>query len=242
MAKTIKLFKVHPGELFTLDGVKFVKLGEKLGDTFALTRDVVMGNVPFEDESSRRADHNNYIGSYLKEQCWRWLIDEHPAIFAAVAEHPIDLTTMDGMTDYGTPLTTVRALTIDEYRKYRRFIPLASMNFWLATGWTIRRGVNIVSTRGDVEHSGEFADVGLALRPALYLKPGTRVLADDGEEIKKTVDPAIVGLLRETVELLKKSDSGYREAMRLIEDSVSENYEVAKLLGNLLDKIEEGKV
>lgn len=197
MRKATRLSNVKRGEIFYLCGVEFVKLGEEGGDTFALTRDVVMENVPFEDKNSRRADHNNYIGSYLEKQCGRWLRGEHPAIFTAVTEHPIDLTTLDGMTDYGTPLATVRVLTIDEYRKYRRFIPPASMNFWLATGWTIRGNALYVGARGDVSYSGEFASHSLALRPALYLKPGTRVFVDDGEESKELGDYTELELLGE---------------------------------------------
>ena len=66
----------------------------------------------------------------------RWLREQHPDTFDAVVERPIDLTTMDGMTDYGMPLASVRALTIDEYRKYRHLIPLTDEPYWLATGWT----------------------------------------------------------------------------------------------------------
>lgn len=203
MAKTIELFKVRPGETFTLDGVEFVKLDEDLGDTFVLTRDVVMKDVPFEDDGAEREDHNNYIGSYLEKRCEQWLRDEHPAIFDAAVEHPIDLTTMDGMTDYGTPLALVRALTIDEYRKYRRFIPLASEAFWLATGWTtasspysIAYNAYRVLAAGAVNVNG-VCRAYFAPRPALYLKSSILVSVDDGEESKGLGDYTELELLGE---------------------------------------------
>lgn len=193
MAKAIELFKVRSGETFTLDGVEFVKLGEDLGDALVLARDVVMKNVPFEDEDAEREDHNNYIGSNLEKQCVRWLRDKHPTIFENAVEHPIDLTTMDGMTDYGMPLALVRALTIDEYRKYRRFIPLALEPYWLATGWTTASspysdtvGAYCIVTGGSVDSSIVYF-ANFAPRPALYLKSSILVSVDDGEAKEKGI-------------------------------------------------------
>lgn len=188
MEKT--LFEVRSGETFTLDGVEFVKLDEVLGGALVLTRDVVMKNVPFEDEDAEREDHNNYIGSNLEKRCERWLRDEHPDLFDKAIECPIDLTTMDGMTDYGMPLALVRALTIDEYRKYRRFIPLASEPFWLATGWTTASSpysgtynAYSIYTGGCVDDSYVYYAT-FAPRPALYLKSSILVSVDDGEAEK----------------------------------------------------------
>lgn len=208
MVKTIELFKVRPGETFALDGVEFVKLGEDLGDTFALARDVVMKNVPFEDEDVERKDHNNYIGSYLEKRCERWL-RKHPPIFDATVEHPIDLTTMDGLTDYGVPLALVRALTIDEYRKHRRFIPPVSELFWLATGYTTAS-----NRRFDEEDPYRFLVLGssgngivyavhFAARPALYLKASTLVAVDYGQESNGLSDYTELELLGE---LLRRAD------------------------------------
>lgn len=193
MAKAIELFKVRSGETFTLDGVEFVKLGEDLGDALVLARDVVMKNVPFEDKDAEREDHNNYIGSNLEKQCVRWLRDKHPTIFENAVEHPIDLTTMDGMTDYGMPLALVRALTIDEYRKYRRFIPLAHEPYWLATGWTTASspgsdtdGAYYIVTDGCVYYNRVYLAI-FAPRPALYLKSSILVSVDDGEAKEKGI-------------------------------------------------------
>ena len=117
----------------------------------------------------------------------RWLRDQHKPIFDATLERPIDLTTMDGMTDYGTPLAVARLLTIDDYRKYRRFIPLASRPFWLATGWTTKSSpysndyyaYNIV-TDGTVDY--------FAPRPALYLESSNLVSIETEEEQKSIRD------------------------------------------------------
>lgn len=134
--KDLALAQVRRGERFTLDGVEFVKLEDDLDAAFAVTADTLPECCQFEDDDAEREDHNNYAGSLLSKTVERWLRDKHPDIFSAVVERPIDLTTMDGMTDYGKPLAVVRALTIDEYRKHRSILPLASKPYWLATGWT----------------------------------------------------------------------------------------------------------
>lgn len=134
--KNLALTQVRRGERFTLDGVEFVKLEDDLDAAFAVAADTLPECCQFEDDDAEREDHNNYAGSLLSKTVERWLRGKHPAIFSAVVERPIDLTTMDGMTDYGKPLAVVRALTIDEYRKHRSILPLTSKPYWLATGWT----------------------------------------------------------------------------------------------------------
>jgi len=130
--KDLALAQVRRGERFTLDGVEFVKLEDDMDAAFAVAADTLPECCQFEDDDAEREDHNNYAGSLLSKTVERWLRDKHPAIFSAVVERPIDLTTMDGMTDYGKPLAVARALTIDEYRKHlekdsaleRRFQPI----------------------------------------------------------------------------------------------------------------------
>lgn len=205
MVKTIELFKVRPGETFALDDVEFVKLGDEMYGTLVLTRDAVMGGITFEDVNAERVDHNNYRGSNLEKQCLRWLENEHPDIRTYAIPCPIDLTTMDGRTDYGAPTVLVRALTIDEYRKYRRFIPDIRRWFWLATGWTT------VGYRYSVFHCNpgcelHYIDVyneASALRPALYLKSSTLVAVDDGEDsngLSDYTELELLGELRRRIE------------------------------------------
>ena len=152
----------------------------------------MLENIPFEHEDAEREDHNNYIGSNLERESVSWLMKEHTATFGAAVQRPIDLTTMDGMTDYGMPTVTVRALTIDEYR--RQFIPLASKPYWLATGWTTKSSpysdasyAYCVYTGGSLYNSiVYYAD--FAARPALYLKSSILVSVDTEDEGKVLTD------------------------------------------------------
>ena len=192
--KSIKLCQVRPGEHFIHDGVEYVKLDEVAGATFALGVEATLKNVQFESDDAEREDHNNYIGSNLEREGIRWLREQHPDTFDAVVERLVNLTTMDGMTDYGIPLASVRALTIDEYRKYRHLIPLTDEPYWLATGWTTKRSpasdasyAACIVTDGSV-YNGNVYDGSFAARPALYLKSSILVSVDAEEAEKVLAD------------------------------------------------------
>ena len=202
--KNLALAQVRRGERFTLDGVEFVKLEDDLDAAFAVAADTLPECCRFEGDDAEREDHNNYAGSLLSKTVERWLRDKHPAIFSAVVERPIDLTTMDGMTDYGKPLAVVRALTIDEYRKHRSILPLTSKPYWLATAWTTNsspgsRGVSayyIFGTGGTVG-SGGVCSASFAPRPALYLKSSILVSVETEDEGKALADYSGTDLIDE---------------------------------------------
>ena len=205
MSKSITLDRVPFGATFTLDGVRFVKLDGDREAVFTLAEDTIadLGYVQFEDDDASREDHNNFNGSLVQKEIERWVRDKHKPIFDAVVERPIDLTTMDGMTDYGCPLTVVRILTIDEYRKYRRFIPLTDKPYWLATGWATAssphsrtRRAYYIGTGGTV-HGGGVVYARFAPRPALYLQSQILVSVDTDEEEKKLEDYTELELLVE---------------------------------------------
>ena len=160
---------------------------------FVVSSDALPDNCPFESDDDRE-DANNFCGSHIAKEMERWLRDQHKPIFDATLERPIDLTTMDGMTDYGTPLAVARLLTIDDYRKYRRFIPLASRPFWLATGWTTKSSPRsdvssayYIYTDGTVDYGNVYSAL-FAPRPALYLKSSILVSIETEEEQKSIRD------------------------------------------------------
>lgn len=201
--KDLKLAQVRRGEHFTLDGVEFVKLEDDLDAAFAVAADTLPECCQFEDDDDEREDHNNYAGSLLSKTVERWLRDKHPAIFSAVVERPIDLTSMDGMTDYGKPLAVVRALTIDEYRKHRSILPLTSKPYWLATGWKTNSSLGSnggdaydVLAGGPVDSVTVYRAV-FAPRPALYLKSSILVSVETEDEGKALADYSDTDLIDE---------------------------------------------
>lgn len=212
MSKTITLDRVPHGGIFTLDGVRFVKLNGDNEAAFVLTEDTPadMGFVQFEDDDATREDHNNFDGSLVQKEIERWVRDKHKPIYDAIVERPIDLTTMDGMTDYGCPLTVARILTIDEYRQHRRFIPLTDKPYWLATGWTTASspysytgGACNINTVGAVDRYDVYL-ANFAPRPAFYLQSQILVSFEDGEESKGLSDYTELELLGELQRRVQK--------------------------------------
>lgn len=79
---------------------------------------------------------------------------------------------------------------VDEYRKYRRFIPLTDKPFWTATPWCTRSSCSSSSNRACIVYAGGSVGSGVAYganvcaRPALALKSSllVSVSVEDGEK------------------------------------------------------------
>ncbi len=192
--KNLALAQVRRGERFTLDGVEFVKLEDDLDAAFAVAADTLPECCAFEDDDAEREDHNNFSGSLIQKHMERFFREQHSPIFKAIVERPIDLTSMDGMTTYGKPFTVARLLTIDEFRKYRRFIPLTSKPFWTATPWTTLRSPFSDDFYAYGFNSDGTVDRNLvcyaffAPRPALYLQSSILVSVETEDEEKVLAD------------------------------------------------------
>lgn len=190
MTKTMEICKVRNGERFIIDGEEFVKLGDIAGGAFVLLADTLPDYCAFESEDADDdRDHNNFIGSNVQRVVDKWL-HSHKVLSEAALARPIDLTSMDGMTDYGMPNVYGRILTVDEYRKYRRFIPLTDKPFWTATPWCTRSSfssnyslAHYVYSGGSLNYYGACRAYNCA-RPALALKSSllVSVSAEDGEK------------------------------------------------------------
>lgn len=183
--KQITLEQVRKGERFVLDGVAFVKLDEDRESSFVVSEDVVLKGIAFDTQE--REDRNNYMCSGIQEGLDEWA-SEHEEIYEAALERPIDLLSMDGMTDYGKPEVSVRMLTVDEYRKYRALIPLTDEVYWLATAYSTPSSpysdtdsACCVGASGALGHNGVYSPH-FAARPAFYLKSSIFVSVDDDEK------------------------------------------------------------
>lgn len=209
MIKNMELAQVRRGESFILDGVKFVKLDEDAHASFVLTADVLPKHIPFEHKDAERKDHDNFVGSYLQKHVDIWLHQGHPNISKAVVERPINLLSMCGETVYGTPCVFGRVLTLDEYRRYRKYIPLASDWYWLATSYSPYSSNNNyayrVNTVGCVNHSYVCSGYRCA-RPALYLESSILVSVEvETDDIEKMQDK-VTALQRETLIACKNAE------------------------------------
>ena len=106
----------------------------------------------------------------------------------AVAEQFIDLTSNDGLKDYGNVKAKVGLLTEEEYRQHRDILPPLGDEgwWWLATPYSTERAgypslVRCVysdgTLRGNYAYGGDYG-----VRPALYLKSDISVSLDGDDE------------------------------------------------------------
>lgn len=107
----------------------------------------------------------------------------------AVAEQFIDLTSNDGLKDYGNVKAKVGLLTEEEYRQHRDILPPLGDEgwWWLATPYSTERAgyqslVRYVNSDGTLNdnNSAYYGDNGV--RPALYLKSDISVSLDGDDE------------------------------------------------------------
>ena len=108
----------------------------------------------------------------------------------AVAEQFIDLTSNDGLKDYGNVKAKVGLLTEEEYRQHRDILPPLGDEgwWWLATPYSTERAgypslVRDVNSDGTLYYNYIGAYVGgVGVRPALYLKSDISVSLDGDDE------------------------------------------------------------
>lgn len=194
MKKQIELCKVRPGEIFELDGERFARLPyEDAEAILVVLEDALPEDCPFEGDDAEREAHNNFDGSTLESRMNAWLRG-HSTLFKNTVAKPVDLTTLDGMRDYGMPILLIHPLTVMEYQRFRPFVPLATRAWWTATGWTTASSPHSDTTRAyNVDSDGTLRNVNVrnpnfAPRPALYLQSKILVSIDTDEEEKKLED------------------------------------------------------
>lgn len=121
-----------PGDKITVADYTFVVLEHDDQGTFLILEDLLPARK-FDSDSS------NWIGSDLRE--WLYHCDLYQKIKneltpdALIGMHR-DLTSMDGLTDYGSIQDYISLLTFDEYRKYHTILglnPNYSDWWWLLT-------------------------------------------------------------------------------------------------------------
>lgn len=124
-----RLADIDVGEVFMIGAHEFVVL-EQSGDTTAVIRKDLL------DEDVSFGDTNNFNGSKVDALCK----DFAKELAGVVGEdnlvsHTVDLTSDDGMKDYGKTMRQVSLLTADLYRRYVEVLDKHMPDgwWWLAT-------------------------------------------------------------------------------------------------------------
>ena len=165
---TTKLSDIEVGDTFKIGDHEFIVL-EHSGDTTAIIRKDLLPNQAF-------GDTNNFNGSDVGKTCYKFAA-EIAAIIGEdnIVEHTVDLTSDDGLKDYGTIKSRCSLLTADLYRRYVEILDKFKPDawWWLATPWSTKRHdndvwVKCVSPSGCI--GGNCGGNGGGVRPFCILK------------------------------------------------------------------------
>ena len=171
------------GTVFPYAGEKWVVLEhDPAGRTLCLRLDLIP-NKPFDENNC-----NNFATSSSKEWMNGPYLDNlledvnGPNAFLTTE---LDLTTDDGLKDYGTCTVTIFLLTADQYRRNRDVIPNADDWWWLSTAFSTKSNgyeslARFVDSDGTLNGGGAYLGY-YGLRPACYLDSDLLISVEDNE-------------------------------------------------------------
>ena len=156
------------GDHFKFGKTEFVKLDNLHGGCLCLAADVWF-NACFDKSNS-----NNWTTSSLRKELAEIIGEFIPE--ENLIPFDRDLTTDDGMSEYGTCTDIISLLTCDEYRKYRKLIPNCGKWHWTITADSLEYsyGVRYVSSDGSLNDDYACSGDG-GVRPLCVLKSDTLV-------------------------------------------------------------------
>lgn len=167
----IRLSEVQEGEIFKIGEFEFVVLEHGVqGGTAAILKEMYEADVAF-------GENNNFSGSNAAKVCLAFA-DELSDIIGAenIITHTVDLTSNDGLKDYGTMDCRASLLTTEMYRRYVYILDKYKRDcyWWLSTAYSTpahddARFVKCVSPSGDIYFS-RFSGYALGVRPFCILK------------------------------------------------------------------------
>ncbi len=135
------------GETREIAGMKWIIL-DKLPEGYLALVAESIGNKQF-------GRNNNWtestIRTYLNKEVANKIED---AIGTTLPEFERDLLSLDGQREYGTCKDKVSLITLDEYRKYRKYIPNSGYYWWTITPDSTKCNedktwIRVVSPSGD---------------------------------------------------------------------------------------------
>ncbi len=165
-----QLSTVEVGDTFTIAGHEFIVLEQYDNTTAVISKDIV-----YDDE--RFGENNNYNGSNVDKLCKDFLSEIQSKCNEEIfIEHTVDLTSDDGLKDYGEIKRKMSLLTAEMYRKYVYILDKHKIDawWWLATAHSTQIHNNdnwckCVSPSGDIDNY-DCSVNGSGVRPFCILK------------------------------------------------------------------------
>ena len=164
-----QLKELNPGDTFKIGDHEFIVLEHVGADTAVIRKDLLPENMAF-------GPNNNYNESDVAQCCRSFAAEIADNIGAEnILIHTVDLTSDDGLKDYGMVECKASLLTADRYRRYVEILDKFKIDawWWLATAFSTPRQddeswVKCVSPSGRIRTDGYGFDFGV--RPFCILK------------------------------------------------------------------------
>ena len=181
--KKIALKNAARGTAFDYAGQSWILLENDDGRALCLSKDII------ETRAFDEGNCNNFAVASSKEYLNGAYLDNlledvnGPNAFLTTE---LDLTTDDGLKDYGTCTVTIFSLTVDQYRRNRDVIPNADDWWWLSTAYSTasngyEHSARCVRFGGTLSWYGACCGRG-GLRPACYLDSDLLISMDGDEQ------------------------------------------------------------
>lgn len=163
--------KIAPSSVINYGGLDCIVLDVEQDRILVLAKESI-GNMPFDEGNSNNFPKGTlckYLnGEFIKK------LKANGADTSALIPTTIDLTSDDGLKDYGKTTQKIFLLTCDMYRKYRSVIPNLDDWWWLATAYSTESNgyayfARIVRSDGSLNSYYAYYGV-IGVRPAFYLK------------------------------------------------------------------------
>jgi hypothetical protein len=163
--------KIAPSSVINYGGLDCIILDVEQDKILVLAKESI-GNMPFDEGNSNNFPKGTlckYLnGEFIKK------LKANGADASAIIPTTIDLTSDDGLKDYGETTQKIFLLTCDMYRKYRSVIPNLDDWWWLATAYSTESNgyphyARSVISDGSLYYSLTYRGRN-GVRPAFYLK------------------------------------------------------------------------
>lgn len=163
--------KIAPSSVISYGGLDCIVLDVEQDKILVLAKESI-GNMPFDEGNSNNFPKGT-LCKYLNDEFIKKLKADG-ADTSALIPTTIDLTSDDGLKDYGETTQKIFLLTCDMYRKYRSVIPNLDDWWWLATAYSTEFNgyanyARYVYSDGSLADSCAY-DGDNGVRPAFYLK------------------------------------------------------------------------
>lgn len=131
-----QLVEYAVGETVKIGGFEMVVLEQLDGQTALILKGM------YGEDSTFGEDNNNYNGSYVDEKCQEFAQALSEIIgWDNIILHKVDLTSNDGLKDYGVIERRASLITAEMYRKFVDVLDTVNPKcwWWLATPWSTKR-------------------------------------------------------------------------------------------------------